>query len=54
MKMYSYTENEIKKGQAAPDLFHLIVHLEIHVHLSYILVGDAIYFQIDQNIRRRS
>ena len=52
--MSSYTENEIKKGQAAPDLFHLIVHLEIHVHLSYILVGDAIYFQIDQNIRRRS
>ena len=24
MKMYSYTENEIKKGQAAPDLFVMV------------------------------
>ena len=23
--MYSYTENEIKKGQAAPDLFVMVI-----------------------------
>ena len=31
--------------------FHLVIHLQVHVHLTDILVGDAIYLQVDQDKR---